>query len=451
MKKILAVCFGLCGASMLSAQEQPDYTTLKAQLKEEILRELDQRDSLVKALSPSPLSKDRFSFSGYGAVNYYKYGTYDSDPYIKDKIDHERLNLYLGYRFNNWISMRSEVEFEHGGTGITMETDIQEEAGEFEREVEAGGEVKLEQMYLDFQLCPYFNVRAGRVKLRLNLAQTLDRPTSYFTTHKPEMENEILPLGWYENGVQFYGTFAERFRYELSVTNGLDATGFSSRNFVKGGHQLRFEMTNANAFAFTGRLDYLFGNNKHTFVGAGFYTGNSTPNRPEDDLFKDGRVTLFTGHLSYDEGSLRFNTAFIWGNVQNSDHISKANAQLPKALGVKRTPVGKEAIGFAAEAGYEILHLFNLNTVQKVYPFLRYDYYDTMRKTQGIILKNPKWERNAFTIGANWFVIPQVVVKAHYQWRTLGAEFIDLKQKIPVYTGRNIKENTFSVGIAFSF
>ena len=74
-----------------------------------------------------------------------------------------------------------------------------------------------------------------------------------------------------------------------------------------------------------------------------------------------------------------------------------------------------------------------------------------MRKTQGIILKNPKWERNAFTIGANWFVIPQVVVKAHYQWRTLGAEFIDLKQKIPVYTGRNIKENTFSVGIAFSF
>ena len=83
MKKILAVCFGLCGVSMLSAQEEPDYTTLKAQLKQEILRELDQRDSLVKALSPSPLSKDRFSFSGYGAVNYYKYGTYDSDPYLK--------------------------------------------------------------------------------------------------------------------------------------------------------------------------------------------------------------------------------------------------------------------------------------------------------------------------------------------------------------------------------
>ena len=40
MKKILAVCFGLCGVSMLSAQEEPDYTTLKAQLKQEILREL---------------------------------------------------------------------------------------------------------------------------------------------------------------------------------------------------------------------------------------------------------------------------------------------------------------------------------------------------------------------------------------------------------------------------
>jgi hypothetical protein len=102
MKKILSICFGLCGVSMLLAQEQPDYTTLKAQLKEEILRELHQKDSLEKAQSSNNLlSWDRFSFSGYGAVNYYKYGTYDTDLDIKDKIDVERLNLYLGYRFND--------------------------------------------------------------------------------------------------------------------------------------------------------------------------------------------------------------------------------------------------------------------------------------------------------------------------------------------------------------
>lgn len=451
MKKILAVCFGLCGASMLSAQEQPDYTTLKAQLKEEILRELDQRDSLVKALSPRPLSKDRFSFSGYGAVNYYKYDTYDSDAYIRDKIDHERLNLYLGYRFNDWISMRSEVEFEHGGTGATMEYDIQEEAGEFEQEIEAGGEVKLEQMYVDFQVRPYFNVRAGRVKLRLNLAQTLDRPISYFTAHKPEMENEILPLGWYENGLQFYGTFAKRFRYEFSFTNGLDATGFSSRNFVKGGHQLRFEMANADAWAYTGRLDYLFGKNKHTFVGVGFYTGNSTPNRPKKDIEKDGRVTLFAAHISYDEGPLRFNTAFVWGNVQNSDLISSANTRISSTLGVKKTAVGKQAIGFAAEVGYNILPLCNYTGEQRLYPFVRYDYYDTMKQVQGLIRKNPKWERSAFTAGVNWFITPAIVAKAHYQWRTLGADYYDLTQRVPVYMGRKMKEDILTIGLAFSF
>lgn len=449
MKKILAVCFGLCGVSMLLAQEQPDYTTLKAQLKEEILREIDQRDSVVKALSPSPLSKDRFSFSGYGAVNYYKYGTYDTDLDIKDKIDVERLNLYLGYRFNDWISMRSEVEFEHGGTGATMELDILEESGEFEQEIEAGGEVKLEQMYLDFQLRPYFNVRAGRVKLRTNLAQLLDRPTSYFTTHKPEMENEILPLGWYENGVQFYGTFAKHFRYELSVTNGLDATGFSTRNWIKKGHQVRFEMANAETPALSGRIDYLFGKSKHTFVGIGGYINNAAPNRPKSDIDKSAYVTLFTAHLSYDEGPLRFNTAFVFGNLENSDVVTRANRGLSKGLGVKRNVIGKQALGLSAELGYEVLSLTNYTGEQKLYPFVRYDYYDTMHAVEGYVIKQDRWERKAFTTGVNWFIIPQILVKAQYQWRRLGGEHYHLITKLPI--GRGAQENTFSLGVAFSF
>ena len=453
MKKTMSIALTISFPLLLKAQEVTDYNSMKETIKQEILQELKQKDSLDKEKEKkSLLSWDKFSFSGYGAVNYYNYGTYDSDSQIRDKIDPERLNLYIGYRFNDWISMRSEVEFEHGGTGATMEYDVQEEAGEFEQEIEAGGEVKLEQMYLDFHLRPYLGVRVGRVKLHLNLAQTLDRPIAYFTTHKPNMENEILPLGWYENGLQLYGTFLKNFKYELSFTNGLDSSGFSSRNFVKGGHQLRFEMANADAWAYSGKIDYLFGKNKHTFIGAGFYYGNSNPNRSKKDITKNGYVTLFTAHLSYDEGPLRFNAALIWGTVQNSDLISAANRRLSSTLGVKRTNVGKEAMGVSSEIGYDILHLFpTLNTQQKLYPFVRYEYYDTMRKTQGNIIRSPKWERKAFTAGLNWFITPQIVAKAHYEWRTLGADFYDMTQITPVYMGRKMKENTFSAGIAFSF
>ncbi len=433
----------------LCAQEQPDYVALKAQLKEELLQELRQKDSLEKAQAAKPLSWDRFSFSGYGAVNYYKYGTYDTDLDIKDKIDAERLNLYLGYRFNDWISMRSEIEFEHGGTGATMELDILEESGEFEQEIEAGGEVKLEQLYLDFQLRPYFNIRAGRVKLRTNLAQLLDRPTSYFTTHKPEMENEILPLGWYENGVQFYGTFAKRFRYELSLTNGLDATGFSTRNWIKKGHQVRFEMANAETPAFSARLDYLFGKSKHTFVGIGGYVNNTAPNRPKTDINKSAYVTLFTAHLSYDEGPLRFNTAFVFGNLENSDLVTRANRGLSKGLGVKRNVLGKQALGFSAEVGYNFLPLCNYAGEQKLYPFFRYDYYDTMHAVEGYVIKQDRWVRKTITTGLNWFITPQILVKAQYQMRTLGGNHHHLVTKKPI--GRGAQENSLSLGLAFSF
>lgn len=439
MKTIVATLALLGATATCIAQEAPQHTA---------------QDSLLptQASAKPTISWDRFSFSGYGALNYYNYGTYDSDPYIRNKIDPERLNLYIGYRFNQWASMRSEIEFEHGGTGVTTEYDIQEEAGEFETEVEAGGEVKMEQLYIDFHWNLNYGIRVGRVKLRLNLAQILDRPTTYFTAYKPTMENEMLPLGWYENGIQLYGYFLKRFRYELSVTNGLDASGFSSRNFVKGGHQLRFEMANADAFAYSGKIDYFFGKGKHTFAGAGFYVGNTTPNRPKKDINKEGYLMLFTGHLSYNEGPLRFNSALVYGRLQNSDLIAMNNTRLSSTLGVKKTPVGKEALGVSAEVGYDVFHLIkNWNTAQQLYPFVRYEYFDTMHSVRTPIVRNPKWERKAFTAGANWFITPDIVVKAHYEWRTLGADYYDRTQAITKYMGRKMQENTFTAGIAFSF
>lgn len=393
---------------------------------------------------------ENFTLSGYGVVNYYNYLRYDTDLNIKDKADAERLNLYLGYKFNNRISFRSEIEFEHGGTGSTIELDTQEEFGEYEQEIEAGGEVKIEQILIDFKIKPTFNIRAGRMKIHFGLAQNLDRPTSYFTTHRQEMENEILPLGWYENGVQFYGSFfKDRLHYEVSFTNGLDATGFSSRGWIKDGYQQRFEMSVGESVAFTARLDYKFGTHKNTFAGMAVYINNTASNRPKNDMSEPAYVKIVEGHITYDENHLRFNSIILFGDLQNSDIISRKNATLSNRLGVKRTPVGKNALGISAEIGYEILHLFNTRNRQKIYPFIRYDFYDTMFDTEGVVVKKPRWERNVCTFGLNWFVHPQIVVKAHYQNRILGSYHYDPVTSLN--TGYKQQENTFSTGIGFSF
>ena len=432
---------------------QTDSTAIK-QMKEEIKKELK---SELKAEVKAEMAKEnktlfdwsKVTLSGYGVVNYYNYTKFDTDPDIRDKFDAERLNLYLGYIFNDWITFKSEIEFEHGGTGSTIELDTQEEFGEYEQEIEAGGEVKVEQINVNFNVRPYLNIRVGRMKIHFGLAQDLDRPINYFTSHRQEMENEILPLGWYENGIQFHGTFYKRFKYELSLTNGLDASGFSSRNWIKDGYQTRFDMANADSFALTARLDYKFGKNKYTYVGASAYINDAAANRPKDDMEDSAYVTIVEAHVTYDEEYLRFNSVVMWGNIENSNIVSRKNATLSNNLGVKRTPVGKNMLGVSFEGGYEILHFINPQSKQKIYPFVRYDYYDTMHQTEGNVVRKPRWERSAIMGGLNWFVFPQVVLKAHYQHRTLGSDQYDLITTLN--TGRKQQENTFSAGIGFSF
>lgn len=446
--KVRLILITLFSSAFSIAQTSLDSLSVK-QLKEEIKQELRDELKPNTQVDRSPVfSLQNFTLKGYGAANYYHYD-FDTDLALKDKIDLERLNLYLGYIFSDRITMKSEIEFEHGGTGAAVGFDTQEEFGEFDQEVEKGGSVKLEQLYLDFKIVPYFNVRAGRMKMHFGLSQTLDLPTMYFTTYRPEMENEILPLGWYETGVQFYGNFAQKFSYEASVVSGLDATGFSSRGWIKNGHQQRFEMATAESFAVSARVDYHFGTHKNTFIGIAGYINDAAANRPKKDMDQSSYVTIIEGHISYNENNLRFNAVALYGNLENSDIVSRKNANLSNNLGVKRTPVGKNALGVSVEAGYNVLPLLSAQTSQMLYPFLRYDYYDTMQNVEGAIIQNPRWQRSTFTGGINWFVHPQIVIKAHYADRRLGSD--NYNPSTLAFTGKKQHERTFSAGVGFTF
>jgi hypothetical protein len=447
MKRIIVGFLVLLGFNAF-AQVENDSIVLN-QLKEEIKNELREEFKAQADIKNNRLLNwNKFSLRGYGVVNYYN-NDYDTDPTLKDKFDAERLNLYLEYFFTDKISLKTEIEYEHGGTASTIALDTQEEFGEFEDEIETGGGVKLEQVHINFKINPYFNIRAGKMKMYFGLHQSLDTPTRYFTTTRQEMENAILPLGWYETGIEFYGTFAKRFNYKAYIVSGLDASGFSSRGWIKDGYQQRFEMANAQSFAFAARLDYKFGTHKDTYVGIAAYINDSAANRPKDDMDESAYVTIVEAHVTYNEKNLRFNAIGLYGNLENSNIVSIRNANLSNNLGVKRTPVGKNALGVSAEIGYNILPLINANSKQQIYPFARYDYYDTMQDVEGSIIDNPRWERSTITGGVNWFVHPQIVIKAQYSDRRLGSENYDLSTL--EYTGEKQHDRTFSTGIGFKF
>ena len=158
--KILRFIFFLGMANFVTAQSV-NVDSLKNVIKDELKKEMGQdfQNSLTK---DRLMQWSKFSIRGYGAINYYNYGRFDTDKGIRDKIDAERLNLYLDYHFNDRLKLNTEIEFEHGGTGVTMELDVQEEFGEYEQEVEMGGEVRLEQVNIEYALKPYLNIKAGR-------------------------------------------------------------------------------------------------------------------------------------------------------------------------------------------------------------------------------------------------------------------------------------------------
>ncbi|MFC4666388.1 autotransporter outer membrane beta-barrel domain-containing protein [Falsiporphyromonas endometrii] len=412
---------------------------------------VDAYSGATKQNVGGPSAPSRFEVSGYGTINYHNYTRFDTDKYQTNKFDFERLSIYLNYLINDWMKLKAEFEFEHGGTGASMEFDSQEEAGEFEVEVEQGGEAKLERLYLEMLLHPMANLRVGRFKLHIGSAQTLDRPTQYFTVTRQEMENTLLPLGWYENGIQLFGSFLDRrFDYELSVSTGLDATGFSSRNWIKNGYQTRFEMPVAESMAYSGRLDYHYSEYKDDFMGVSAYFNNTTKNRPKKDMENTpGNLFLCEGHFSLNRPNWRLNTVLLWGTLQNSNLISRKNASLSNRLQVKRTPVGHQALGFSLEVGYNVLNLFKLNTKQSLFAFGRYDFYDTMYKVEGLVAKRPRWKRNTYTFGLNWFLNKNVVFKAEYQDRVFGSRRIDRVTSKDL--GGHQHETAINIGMGYSF
>lgn len=97
----------------------------------------------------------RLTLGSYGEAmmtrNFYSdaWQRYNHPEQYKDDKSHGRFDIphfviNLGYDFGRGWTLGTEVEFEHGGTESAVELEA-DEAGEYESEIERGGEVALEQ------------------------------------------------------------------------------------------------------------------------------------------------------------------------------------------------------------------------------------------------------------------------------------------------------------------
>ena len=400
------------------------------------LNEVQQDSIAISDIKKKISAWDRLHVGGYGEVaisrNFYSdnYLRYSEPERYKNSGSHGRFDLphvviYLGYDFGKGWSMTSEIEFEHGGTEGAVEIET-EEAGEYETEVERGGEVALEQFYIQKEFFPQLKLRVGMQVVPVGATNAHHEPNQFFGVYRPEGENTIMPCTWHEVAVSLSGR-AGKWGYMAMFLPGLDSERFGNQSWIHDGSASPFEFKIANNYAFAARVDNY--SVKGLRFGISGYVGNSFRNTlyPTDSEKNDGihgTVSILSADFKYDDHNWLIRGYGDWGHLSDATHISKFNISMSKKSTSKRQEVASDAVAVGAEAGYNIFGLFpSLSSrKQKFYVFGRYDYYDSMARMESSTPLG--WcGRQKISAGINWFPIPQIVVKADYTYGILERKY----------------------------
>jgi hypothetical protein len=385
-----------------------------------------------------------FSFHDYGADQNRPGGSLDDRRLV---FDTTRLVAIVEGHLPGDLEIEAEVEFEHGGTGAAKEIEY-EEFGEFESEVEKGGEVIVEELYIEKEFGGRFELKLGRFYVALGQLSYYYRPTDYLGSVRSEAETTVLPAQWDEMGASFLA-YLPRTRLTFQVVNGLDSTGFSSQYWVASGHQGAFETVRATDMAVVGRVDV--DATRHLEVGASGYLGGSSRNRPKADLIEtcdepddgdvapcdyvSGTVAIADVHARWVGHGVRGQAWAMFGHLTHAAAISQRNDRLSNELGVERTPVADEALAVAAELGYDVAPHVGLSVAHKLEPFGRYDYIDTMFEVSGGFFDNPRFERTIYGLGAAYTYKNAIVGKLDVSHRRLGSSSLSSENTVRATAG----------------
>ena len=345
--------------------------------------------------------------------------------------------IYLGYDFGKGWTMQTEIEFEHTGTGTSVEKEYTE-AGEWETEIEKGGEVELEQFWIQKSFANAFNVRVGHIIVPVGGLNNAHEPLNFFTVYRPEGEYTILPSTWHDTGISLWGQ-AGAWKYEAMVVAGLDAFMFNRDNFIHYAAGSPYEFKVANNYGLAARID----NNsiRNLRMSLSGYFGNSMHNSYPNDMRGTryggvkGTTAIGAFDFAYRSESLVVRGNADYGYVSDAATISTVKRNLTSNNApYKKTPVGQNAMAAGLEAGYDILNLIRHGGDDKVFLFGRYDCYDSYIPAAGQ-QEYTYTLRHVATFGVNWMPLPQIAVKAQYSHRFLRSQYND--------------EPSVSVGIAY--
>ncbi len=328
-----------------------------AKLEETDVKVMATVDAIEQGAGSAKLAKlaswaEKTSIGGYGEHHF----NHKEDG--NDQIDAHRYVLYIGHQFSDKVRFFSEFELEHSLAGEGKP-----------------GEVELEQAYIEYDYAEKHSVQIGQFLLPVGILNETHEPETFYGTERNNVEKEVIPATWWEAGVMALGELAPGLTYNAALHSGLETTNFR----IRSGRQKNAE-ANAEDLAFTGRLKY---------TGIQGLELAATYQYQQDvaqgALSESAEATLMETHLIYSAGGFGVRALWAEWDIDGTDfELADADTQS----------------GWYIEPSYKV--------TDKLGVFVRYSEWDRGDK----MLSNVDYE--AYDYGINYWIHPQVVLKADY-------------------------------------
>lgn len=335
-------------------------------------------------------SDSKVQIGGYAQIDYNQ--PVSQTAMQNGNFDVHRLVLLFGYRFNERVNFVTELEMEHVK------------------------EVFVEQAFLNYKIKPWLNFRGGLMLIPMGIINEYHEPPTFNGVERPNLDSKVVPSTWREIGAGFTGRVDNAsLKYQIYLTNGFksyDGAGvFRGTDGFRKGRQKGAEsfMSSPNLAA---KVDYYgiqglklgasgyFGQSQSTLYNGIDKNNNAAIARADSSVVG---ISMLGLDARYQNSGFEARGQLNVANIKNTNQY---NAFTGKDL-------GSQLFGWYLEAGYNLL--YNVDTDQKLVPFIRYEKYNTHAKTEGNLAVNGAFDRTDITFGAGWWLASGAVLKVDYQ------------------------------------
>jgi len=326
----------------------------------------------------------RLEIHGYGEIHYNNPQIDTMDKNAPAEVDVHRLVLGWEYEFTPSIRMSAEVDFEHSAT-----------------------EIELEYAHVEYDLKPTLSLRAGSLLMPVGPLNEFHEPPNYHSVERSYIETYIVPTTWQDIGVGLVGrTGNGALAYRAYVVSGLDATGFTTAEGIRGGRQHGAE-GKAEDLALVGRFEYAI---KGGFtLGTSGYVGGADQGTPG---LGNVDVTIIEGDIRYRSGAFDLHGEWAGVTIGNSDSVSIVVGE----------PVGSNIWGITWEAAFDLINGRSQAPGRALWLFTRYERFDTNADTEPGVTRDPAAERKVFTTGVSYRPVREVAFKTDVEFWKDGAD-----------------------------